>query len=93
MQAAPPILSMAGAEDEVIPVATLRAFHASLDACSVDNELVVYDGWRHGFDWHPDAWTDSFERLRLFVETRFPPPSRRFPEPPITTTAVPTSPV
>jgi acetyl esterase/lipase len=70
--ASPPILTMTGAEDPIIPVSAVKAFHAALDEQGVPNELEVYERLGHGFDWHPAEWERSFARLCSFLQHHLP---------------------
>jgi len=65
---APPVLTMTGDRDELFPVAQLEGFHAALTSHRVPNELVVYEGRTHGFDFHPTDWVDCFARMTEFLD-------------------------
>lgn len=65
---APPVVSFAGEEDAVVPLATVSRFHELLSAADIDNELHVYRGVGHAFDFVPDLWQDSFDKCRRFLD-------------------------
>jgi carboxymethylenebutenolidase len=43
------VLGIFGAEDQSIPVETVRQFEAGLDSNEIPNEIHVYDGVGHAF--------------------------------------------
>jgi acetyl esterase/lipase len=63
-----PVVSFTGTDDELVPVATVRAFHRALDDAGVKNVLVEYPGAGHAFDFEPVRWTDSFDRAVAFLD-------------------------
>lgn len=65
---APPVLTLVGDVDLLTPVRDVEGFHDSLDAAGVVNELVVFQGRDHGFDFHPDDWSLSFDRMCAFLD-------------------------
>ena len=44
-----PVLGIFGAEDQSIPVETVRQFEAGLDSNEIPNEIHIYDGVGHAF--------------------------------------------
>jgi acetyl esterase/lipase len=66
---APPVLSMTGDLDWLTTVADISAFHGLLDDVGVRNELVVFKGREHGFDYHPADWQVCFERMAAFLDS------------------------
>lgn len=65
----PPILTIAGADDRLTTLGSIRRFHAALDRAGADHELAVWDGG-HAFDWAPETWLETFERSQRFLERR-----------------------
>jgi acetyl esterase/lipase len=65
---APPFLSLTGDADTATPEADIARFHALLDDAGVPNELVVFEGRDHGFDFNPYDWNDAFQRMAAFLE-------------------------
>jgi acetyl esterase/lipase len=65
---APPMLTLTGDADTATPEADIARFHCLLDSAGVPNELVVFEGRDHGFDFHPADWNASFERMAAFLE-------------------------
>jgi acetyl esterase/lipase len=65
--AAPPILSMTGSDDDVVPVASVVRFHQVLTQAGCPNALHVYPGAGHAFDFLPELWEDSFTRCKDFL--------------------------
>jgi acetyl esterase/lipase len=65
--AAPPTLTMAGEDDEVVPIEATLEFHRALDARGVKNDLVLYPDEGHAFDFAPASWERSFEHCRDFL--------------------------
>ena len=67
-----PLLGLMGGADEGIPRAEVDKFAAALDARSVANEFITYEGAPHSFfdrtyDEHQDACADAWERVRAFI--------------------------
>jgi acetyl esterase/lipase len=67
--AAPPILSLTGDLDICTTVADITAFHEALDDAGVRNELVVFKGRDHGFDFHPTDWVVCLDRMVAFLDS------------------------
>jgi acetyl esterase/lipase len=63
----PPVITFTGADDELVPVTSVQAFHDALTASGVRNELHVYRGAGHAFDFVPDLWNDTFAKCRTFL--------------------------
>ena len=64
---APPIITFHGAADEIVPVSSAVRFHQALDAAQVHNELHVYPGAGHAFDFHPRLWTETLTKFEDFL--------------------------
>lgn len=71
---APPVITFTGDADDLVPVESVVRFHRELSSAGVTNELHVYPGAGHAFDFHPDAWADSFDKARAFLERVLGPP-------------------
>ncbi|HWL44415.1 MAG TPA: alpha/beta hydrolase [Ilumatobacter sp.] len=69
-QPAPPIITITGEHDELVRPVMIETFHDALDACNVDNELVVFADRDHGFDLHPADWAESAQVAYDFLERR-----------------------
>ena len=67
--AAPPILSLTGDLDICTTVADITVFHEALDDAGVRNELVVFKGRDHGFDFHPTDWVVCLDRMVAFLDS------------------------
>jgi acetyl esterase/lipase len=65
---APPILTMTGDADPVTTAVDIERFHAALTEVGARNELMVFAGRDHGFDFHPADWAVCFERMTAFLE-------------------------
>lgn len=65
---APPILSLTGGEDQTALLPAIRGFHDALNGAGVDNELHVWPGRGHGFNFLPREWRAPFERLSAFLD-------------------------
>ena len=70
-----PILGLFGAEDQGIPVATVRAFEATLKELGKDARIHIYEGANHAFAnptgnrYHAEAAGDAWARtLAFFAE-------------------------
>ncbi|MGZ4114647.1 MAG: dienelactone hydrolase family protein [Actinomycetota bacterium] len=66
------VLGLFGGADRAIPVSSVEAFRAALDAGDVPNEVVVYPGAPHSFfdrtcDEHREACDDAWRRMLAFV--------------------------
>lgn len=66
-------LSFAGIDDEVVPIASVRAFHAALSEAGVRNELVELPNAGHAFDFDPNRWAATFETAAQFLDRCFEP--------------------
>ena len=68
-----PILGLYGGADSSIPVASVNAFEAALDAAGVDNEFVIYPGADHAFanpsgqSYQAAAAEDAWRRSTAFL--------------------------
>jgi carboxymethylenebutenolidase len=69
-----PVLGIFGADDESIPVETVRAFEAALDEAGVENEVIVYEGVGHAFAnpsapaWSPTRAMEAWARTLAFLD-------------------------
>lgn len=69
-----PVLGVFGDQDQAIPVATVRAFEASLDELGVENEIYVYPGVGHAFanpsgmNYAPEATADAWAKTVSFLD-------------------------
>ncbi|WP_135303405.1 dienelactone hydrolase family protein [Haloarcula amylovorans] len=71
-----PVLGIFGAEDQVVPVESVREFNRVLDALGVEHEIYVYEGAGHAFanpsgeSFQPEATRDAWSKtLRFLNET------------------------
>jgi acetyl esterase/lipase len=64
----PPVLTMTGTADVLVPERDVRRFHAALDAVGVRNRLEVFEGAAHCFDWHPAAYERVLPMILDFVD-------------------------
>lgn len=64
---APPFLTFAGDLDPLTTVADIERFHGLLDDVAVRNELVVFKGRDHGFDYHPADFEVCVQRMAAFL--------------------------
>lgn len=68
-----PVLGLYGEADTSIPVASVTAFEAALDAAGVDNEFVIYPGAGHAFanpsgqSYQAAAAEDAWRRSTAFL--------------------------
>lgn len=68
-----PVLGIFGDQDQAIPVATVRAFEASLDTLGVENEIYIYPGVAHAFanpsgmSYAPEETKDAWEKTVAFL--------------------------
>ena len=65
---APPILTFTGDQDACTTVADIEVFHELLDDAGVRNELVVFKGRDHGFDFHPTDFEVCVSRMTAFLD-------------------------
>jgi dipeptidyl aminopeptidase/acylaminoacyl peptidase len=54
--------------DECTRLPAIEAFHEALDEAGVRNDLVVFKGRDHGFDFHPADWQVCFDRMAAFLD-------------------------
>lgn len=68
---APPAFIAAAADDELLPIDSVRAFNAWHDA-GVPAELHIYENGGHGFDLRPQGVTSDrwFDQFLLWMSTR-----------------------
>ena len=68
-----PVLGLFGAEDQSIPVASVRAFESALKKQGTPVEIKIYDGAGHAFanpsggNYRPDAAKDAWQRTTAFL--------------------------
>jgi carboxymethylenebutenolidase len=68
-----PVLGLFGAEDQSIPVASVRAFESALQKQGTPVEIKIYDGAGHAFanpsggNYRPDAARDAWQRTTAFL--------------------------
>ena len=63
----PPIISIQGDEDDIVPYTQAVRFHAALDKAGVPNKLITIHGAKHdGFD--RQAMVNSFVEIREFLK-------------------------
>lgn len=70
---APPVLTLVGDVDQAAPLPSIERLHAALEGAGVPNELVVYEGRDHAFDFQPRDWWDTAERFRRFFARHLKP--------------------
>jgi carboxymethylenebutenolidase len=69
-----PVLGVFGAEDQSIPVETVTAFDAALDAAGVQNDIHVYPGVGHAFanpsgqNYAPTETQDAWAKTMTFLQ-------------------------
>lgn len=64
---APPMLTFTGDVDPVTTLDDIAGFHEQLTDHGVRNELLVFKGRDHGFDFHPADWQACFDRMCAFL--------------------------
>ena len=55
--------------------ASMLAAIGQTEAAGVRNELVVFEGRHHGFDFHPLDWEACFERVCAFLDSALKEPA------------------
>jgi acetyl esterase/lipase len=65
----PPVVSVHGDRDPVVPFAQSERLHTGLDRAGVPNHLHVVAGGGHG-DWDADTWGRAYTAVFGFVEGR-----------------------
>ena len=68
---APPVLTVHGTEDEVVPYQQARSFHQRLEEAEVEAFMISLLGTGHGSAQHqqvPAAWTEADKRARQFLD-------------------------
>ncbi|SEO79491.1 carboxymethylenebutenolidase [Halogranum amylolyticum] len=69
-----PVLGIFGAEDDSIPVETVREFDRTLGELGVEREIHVYEGAPHAFAnpsgerFHPEATRDAWNETLVFLD-------------------------
>lgn len=69
-----PVLGIFGDQDQAIPVATVRAFEASLNELDIENEIYVYPGVGHAFanpsgmNYAPEETMDAWRKTLAFLD-------------------------
>jgi carboxymethylenebutenolidase len=70
-----PVLGIFGDKDQVIPIATVRAFEASLNKLGVKNEIYIYPGVGHAFanpsgmNYAPNETMDAWKKTLAFLKS------------------------
>jgi acetyl esterase/lipase len=64
---APPMLTFTGDVDPITTLDDIAGFHDQLTEHGVANELLVFKGRDHGFDFHPEDWQACFDRMCAFL--------------------------
>ncbi|MBX0295844.1 dienelactone hydrolase family protein [Haloarcula nitratireducens] len=68
-----PVLGIFGAEDQVVPVETVREFNRTLGELGVEREIYVYEGAGHAFanpsgeSFQPEATRDAWSKTLDFL--------------------------
>lgn len=68
-----PVLGIFGDKDQAIPVASVRAFEASLNALGIENEIYIYPGVGHAFanpsgmNYAPTETMDAWAKTLAFL--------------------------
>lgn len=62
----PATLILHGSNDQVVDVSQSKLLKKNLDKAGVANELVIYNGERHG--WYGKSMTNSFDRIEAFLK-------------------------
>jgi len=62
----PPTIILHGSNDQVVDVSQSKLLKNKLEKAGVPNELVVYNGERHG--WYGRTLTNSFDRIEAFLK-------------------------
>ena len=65
----PPVISIHGSEDSVVPYEHSVRLHRALTAAGVPNELVTINGGGHG-QFKDSEVEDAYERIRAFLRAR-----------------------
>jgi carboxymethylenebutenolidase len=69
-----PVLGVFGDQDQVIPVAKVEEFKASLNELGIDNEIYLYPGVGHAFanpsgmNYAPEETKDAWAKTTAFLE-------------------------
>jgi dipeptidyl aminopeptidase/acylaminoacyl peptidase len=63
----PPIISIHGDEDDIVPYTQAVRFHAALDKAGVPNKLITIHGAKHG-GFNRQALVSSFAAIREFLQ-------------------------
>lgn len=75
-----PVLGLYGAEDHGIPVESVRAMQAALEAAQVPNAFHIYEGAGHAFfndvreSFHPEAAADAWQRTLSWLREHLSAP-------------------
>ncbi len=70
-----PVLGVFGDQDQVIPLAMVNDFEASLNTLEIENEVYIYEGVGHAFanpsnpNFAPDATIDAWQKTLSFLES------------------------
>ena len=63
----PPVLSLHGDNDVVVPYSHAVRLHESLDSMDVPNQLHTIKGKEH-FDFSIDDWKEAYDKIDIFLE-------------------------
>jgi acetyl esterase/lipase len=64
---APPSLVLSGADDKLIPAATVRAFEAAMRKAGVRCEAIIYPGQDHGFFSREPFYSETLKAIDQFL--------------------------
>lgn len=64
----PPILTIHGDNDQVVPYSHARQLHRALDMVGAPNELVALEGREHFIDHSPADNRQAYEAIDRFLE-------------------------
>ncbi len=62
----PPVITIHGSEDDIVPYGQAQRLHAALEAAGVPNKLVTISGGKHG-DFDQETMVRSFAEIRAFL--------------------------
>jgi len=78
--AMPPVLTVVGDRDPVVPLDQVVAFHGRLDELGVENDHVVIVGGGHSLDYSFARWDENFDRMRSWFTRQLGAPGAVRPE-------------
>jgi acetyl esterase/lipase len=65
---APPTLTFTGEADPIVPVQHVRDYHRQLDEAGIPNELKVFPGVGHSFDFALTPWQECFDTMATWFD-------------------------